>query len=148
MPLPAMSTGQRLRDGGHWLWESQRGKGGTSGGFYVGDKVLASVPDTGLVTGWLVGKAFLSARAGQPQLVGPAPATHASRAERPSPPVGHMGRGKRWATRTGGPTWRTRASIPAAGDSIGRSPMRRRSSAFLRRVIPNAPPGHVLTAAG
>ncbi len=101
VPLPTMSNGQRLRDSGHWLWESQRGKGGTSGGFYVGDKVLASVTDTGLVTGWLVGnadlndrwllEALLSARAGQPQLVGPAPASHASRAERPRPPVGHMG---------------------------------------------------------
>jgi hypothetical protein len=101
IPLVAMSNGQALREPGHWLWESQKGHGTTSGGFFMGDRVLASVTASGVVTGWLVGNAdlnerwllsaFLSARAGYPQLVAPAPATHASRAQRPSPPVGHIG---------------------------------------------------------
>ena len=101
LPLVAMSNGQAAREGSHWLWESQRGQGGTSGGFFVGDKLLASVTPTGVVTGWLVGnaainerwllEALLSARAGQPQLGQPPAAAHASRADRPTPPCGHIG---------------------------------------------------------
>jgi len=101
MPLVAMSNGQHKREAGHWLWESQAGHGGTHGGFFVGDHLLASVTPHGVVTGWLVGNAaindrwllsaFLSARAGCPELVEPPAASHASRAERPIPPVGHIG---------------------------------------------------------
>lgn len=101
VPLVAMSNGQATREAGHWLWESQAGHGGTSGGFFVGDHLLASVTPRGVVTGWLVGNAdindrwllsaFLSARTGCPELVAPVAATHASRAERPSPPLGHIG---------------------------------------------------------
>jgi hypothetical protein len=97
-PVPAFSNGQALRDPGHWLWESTTGRGGTSGGYFVGDHVLLSVSRSGAITGWLLGTAYiqdrwllealLSARAGQPQLVAP---------ERPPskesvfPPVGHIG---------------------------------------------------------
>jgi hypothetical protein len=59
------------------------------------------VTASGIITGWLLGnadlnerwllEAFLSARAGQPQLLGPRPSSHASRAERPALPVGHIG---------------------------------------------------------
>jgi hypothetical protein len=101
VPLVAMSNGQAKREAGHWLWESQVGHGGTSGSFFVGDHLLASVTARGVVTGWLVGNAdindrwlltaFLSARAGQPELVAPPTATHARHADRATPPVGHIG---------------------------------------------------------
>jgi hypothetical protein len=101
VPLVAMSNGQAKREAGHWLWESQVGHGGTSGGFFVGDHLLASLTPRGVVTGWLVGNAdindrwlltaFLSARAGRPELVPPPLATHAARAARATPPVGHIG---------------------------------------------------------
>jgi hypothetical protein len=101
VPLVAMSNGQAKREPGHWLWESQRGHGGTSSGFFVGDHCLMSVTARGVITGWLVGNAdindrwllsaFLSARAGRPELVAPPVTTHASRAERATPPVGHIG---------------------------------------------------------
>jgi hypothetical protein len=101
VPLPAFSNGQACREAEHWLWESRRGHGGTTGGFYTGDQVLASVTASGVVTGWLVGNAdiderwllsaFLSARNGQVCLSGPAPNTHQARSNRPSLPVGHIG---------------------------------------------------------
>lgn len=101
VPLVAMSSGQAKRETGHWLWESQVGHGGTRGGFFVGDHLLASISPRGVVTGWLVGNAaindrwllsaFLSARAGQPEGVPSPAASHARRADRPLPPVGHIG---------------------------------------------------------
>jgi hypothetical protein len=101
LSLPAHSNGQHVREKEHWLWESTRAVGGTSGGFYVGDTVLMSVLPDGVITGWLVGsanvddrwllEAFLTARVGQPCLVGPAPSTHAAYAERAIPPVAHVG---------------------------------------------------------
>jgi hypothetical protein len=102
VPMPAFSNGQACKEAGHWLWESTTGYGGTSGGFYQGDKLLLSVSGpAGVVSGWLLGnadiqdrwllEAFLSCRAGQPMLVGPTPSTHAAKAERPTPPVGHIG---------------------------------------------------------
>jgi hypothetical protein len=101
VPLPAFSNGQACREAGHWLWESQTGHGGTTGSFYTGDQVLASVTASGVVTGWLVGNAdiderwllsaFLSARQGQPQLTSPARDPHQSRARRVAPPSGHIG---------------------------------------------------------
>ncbi len=100
-PLVAMSNGQAKREAGHWLWESQLGHGGTNGSFFVGDHLLASVTPRGVFTGWLVGNAdindrwlltaFLSARAGQPELVAPPPAAHARRVERVPLPLGHIG---------------------------------------------------------
>lgn len=81
VPLVAMSNGQAKREPGHWLWESQVGHGGTSGGFFVGDHLMASVTPRGVVTGWVVGNAdindrwlltaLLSARAGCPELLPP-----------------------------------------------------------------------------
>ena len=101
VPIHAFSNSQGLKEAAHGLWESQRGHGGTAGGFFSGDKVLMSVTASEVITGWLVGngdinerwllEAFLSARSGQPQLVGPAPSPHASRVERATPPVGHIG---------------------------------------------------------
>lgn len=100
-PLPAFSLGQAQRERGHWLWESTLGHGGTAGGWYYGDKLLAIVSPSGAITGWITGsahlndrwllEALLSARAGRPQLQGPAPNTHASHAERPVPPASHIG---------------------------------------------------------
>ena len=99
--LPAHSNAQHMRQNGHWLWESTMGLGGTSGRFYMGDTVLMSVFPQGAITGWLVGsgnvddrwllEAFLSARSGPAQLVGPAPSTHAAYAERAKPPIAHIG---------------------------------------------------------
>ena len=101
VPLQAMSNGQACREAGHWLWESQTGYGGTSGGFYRGDQVLASVTASGVVTGWLVGNAaiderwllsaFLSARTGQAQLTGPGRSPHQARKRSVAPPSGHIG---------------------------------------------------------
>jgi len=101
VPLPAFSNGQACREQSHWLWESRTGHGGTSGGFYTGDQVLASVTPSGVVTGWLVGNAdiderwlmsaFLSARQGQPRLSAPARDAHQSRSRCLPPPVGHIG---------------------------------------------------------
>jgi hypothetical protein len=75
--------------------------GGTTGGFYTGDQVLASVTGNGVVTGWLVGNAdvderwllsvFLSARQGQPQVSGPGRDPHQARSRALPPPVGHIG---------------------------------------------------------
>jgi hypothetical protein len=101
VPLPAFSNGQACREAGHWLWESRAGHGGTSGGFYTGDQVLASVSPSGVVTGWLVGNAdlderwllsaFLSARCGQACLSGPARDPHQARSRSLPPPPGHVG---------------------------------------------------------
>ena len=99
--LPAHSNAQHMRENGHWLWESTMAIGGTNGRFYMGDTLLMSVLPQGAITGWLIGsgnvddrwllEAFLSARSGQPQLVGPAPSTHAAYAERAKPPLAHVG---------------------------------------------------------
>jgi hypothetical protein len=94
-PVPAYSAGQALRETGHWLWESQRGHGGTHGGWFIGDRLLASVTEYGVVTGWVLGianinerwllEALLSARAGQAALVGPPPDTKHSRGDLTAP---------------------------------------------------------------
>src|SRR5260221_6320658 len=101
VPLPAFSNGQACREAGHWLWESRTGHGGTSGGFYTGDQVLASVTPAGVITGWLLGNAdiderwllsvFLSARAGAPCLSGPQRDPHQVRSRSLAPPPGHIG---------------------------------------------------------
>jgi hypothetical protein len=101
VPLPAFSNGQACRESGHWLWESRTGHGGTQGGFYSGDQVLASVTATGVVTGWLVANAdiderwlvavFLSARQGSPTLSGPGRDPHQARSRCLAPPLGHIG---------------------------------------------------------
>ena len=62
VPLAAFSNGQACRESGHWLWESRTGHGGTHGGFYIGDQVLASVTASGVVTGWLVANADIDER--------------------------------------------------------------------------------------
>lgn len=100
-PLPAFSNGQACRDKSHWLFESTVGRGGTSGGFFWGDHLLAVVTPHGAVTGWLLGSAYiqdrwlmeglLSARAGHPQLAGPPADTHTVRRVRPTPPIGFIG---------------------------------------------------------
>jgi hypothetical protein len=47
VPMHAFSNSQGLKENGHGLWESQRGPGGTQGGFFTGDKVLMSVTASG-----------------------------------------------------------------------------------------------------
>jgi hypothetical protein len=42
VPLPACSLSQAQNWGGHWLWWSSRGYGGTRGGWYWGEQVLMS----------------------------------------------------------------------------------------------------------
>ena len=100
-PLPAFSNGQALREAGHWLFESTRGRGGTAGGFFHGDHLLAAVLPSGAVTGWMLATAYIqdrwllealvSTRAGRPQLCGPDPDTHTIRQIRPTPPLGFTG---------------------------------------------------------
>jgi hypothetical protein len=82
-PLPAYSLGQAHSRGGHSLWWSTKGHGGTQGGWYIGDALLLACTPQGAITGWLVCpanaddrwnlQAFLSQRAGQMHLAGPAP---------------------------------------------------------------------------
>jgi len=97
-PLPAMSNSQALNRSGHWLWESTTGHGGTSGGFFTGDHVLAVVSATGAVTGWMLANAdiqdrwllelVLSSRAGRSQLALP---EHHPKKGTLSLPAGHLG---------------------------------------------------------
>lgn len=80
LPLPAFSLGQAEREKCHWLWTSTLGRG-QYGEWFWGDRLLASLSRSGAVTGWLLGSAqvndrwlmqmFLSARAGQAELVTP-----------------------------------------------------------------------------
>ena len=102
LPLPAYTLGQALRESHHWLNESTLGTGGNQQGWYWGDKWLVAVAPSGAITGWLVGTAqmndrwllegLLTARAGQPQLVGPGPNPHESRRHRAQVPrAGHLG---------------------------------------------------------
>ncbi len=100
-PLPAFSNAQAVKDQRHWLWESTLGRGGNRGGFFYGDHLLVAAHQRGAVTGWMVAtasiqdrwlmEALVSARAAQPQLRGPAHRPRASRAQRVTPPVGHVG---------------------------------------------------------
>jgi hypothetical protein len=99
LPLVAFSGGQALRQREHRLWQSTVGRG--AGSWFWGDHLLAAVSRNEVVTGWLLGtaaindrwllEAFVSARAGQPQLVEPARETPAARAEQTPPPVGAIG---------------------------------------------------------
>jgi hypothetical protein len=99
LPLPAGSSGQYSREKGHWLWNSQIGKGPHA--WLWGDRWLVSVTPTGAITGWLVGSAdindrwlmegFLSARCGQPQLLQPPHNPRLPRRLVATPPVGFMG---------------------------------------------------------
>ena len=97
VPVPAYSNGQALREKAHWLTTATRGKGGY--GWFHGYHLLASVSQDGLITGWLLGaahindrwllEAFLSARRGRPQLVGPAITPGCGSVA--TPPVAHIG---------------------------------------------------------
>jgi|SRR5688572_2522166 hypothetical protein len=97
--LPAGSLGQRQREKGHWLWESDIGK--APHGYFWGDRWLASVTQVGAISGWLVGtaslndrwlmEAFVSTRAGQPQLVEPPRRTKDARSQHTPPPTGFIG---------------------------------------------------------
>lgn len=112
-PIPAFSNGQALHEKTHWLWESTKGRGGTTGGFFVGDHLLAVVARSGAVTGWLLGsanvqdrwllEALLSARAGKRQIVGPPPNPKRPRSGRPTPPIEHIGPAQAAGDRTGLP---------------------------------------------
>jgi len=101
LPLPAGTLGQYQRDHGHWLWESTIGRGPQ--GWFWGDHLLAAIRPCGVVSGWLVGaahindrwllEAFLSTRAGYPQLMGPPPRPRAGHKAQITPPVGFIGAG-------------------------------------------------------
>jgi len=98
--VPAFSNGQALRENGHWLWESQKGHGGTHGGFFYGDRLLACVTQAGVITGWLLAsanvnerwvlQAFLSARAGLVAVYAPPPDPK-SKESASVPPVERIG---------------------------------------------------------
>jgi hypothetical protein len=100
-PLPAFSNSQALRDKAHWLFESTKGHGGTSGGFFYGDHLLVSGLPSGAVTGWLLATAYiqdrwllealLSGRAGQFELHQPPPNLHEVKRRRPVLPIGFIG---------------------------------------------------------
>lgn len=99
LPLVAFSGGQANREKGHWLWESSVGRG--AGDWFWGDHLLAAVSSDEVVTGWLLGtaaindrwllEAFVSARAGQPQLVEPPRRIKDARADYTAPPLGRIG---------------------------------------------------------
>ena len=99
LPLVAFSNGQALRQREHRLWQSTVGRG--AGSWFWGDHLLAAVSRNEVVSGWLLGtasindrwlmEAFVSARAGQPQLVEPPRQSAAARAEHTPPPVGAIG---------------------------------------------------------
>jgi hypothetical protein len=101
LPLPAYSCGQALRENGHWLWESKEGHGGTNGGWFFGNRLLASVTEQGVLTGWLLAtanvserfilQALLSARAGCPTLDAPGPDAHHKQTDYLLPPVERIG---------------------------------------------------------
>lgn len=101
LPVPAYSCGQAEREHTHWLWESKRGHGGTSGGWFFGNRLLSSVTPQGAVTGWLLStanvserfvlQAFLSARAGCPTLDSPGPTAHDKHPRRLVAPVERIG---------------------------------------------------------
>ena len=99
LPLVAFSAGQANREKGHWLWESSVGRG--AGNWFWGDHLLTAVSRDEVVTGWLLGtaaindrwllEAFVSARAGQPQLLEPPRRTRDARADYTPPPSGRIG---------------------------------------------------------
>jgi len=141
-PLPAYSNGQALKENGHGLWQSMRGHGGTSGGWYTGDKLLLAVTPQGVATGWVVGaaniqdrwllEALLSQRAGCPQLTGPAPSPHASRAERACPPLGFIGS---W------PTAGSQPSVPYLADrGFNSRRWRQHWQAYYHATVLSVPP--------
>lgn len=99
LPLPAASLGQYRRERGHWLFTARIGRGPS--GWFWGDRWLVSVTPNGILTGWLVGaadindrwlmEAFVSCRAGEPQLVQPPRRTKDAKSQSTPPPVGFIG---------------------------------------------------------
>jgi hypothetical protein len=99
LPLPAGTTGQYSREKGHWLWTSRIGKG--AGAWFWGDHWLVSVTPRGIIMGWLLGsadindrwlmEAFISCRAGKPQLVQPPRRSKDAKKQYTPPPVGFIG---------------------------------------------------------
>lgn len=97
LPLPACTVGQADRSRRHWLWDSGWGRGGNSGKWVFGHRLLGCIRSDGMVTGWLVGsasindrwllEAFLTGRSGLEQLTGPLPDKRVSRAQRATLPV-------------------------------------------------------------
>lgn len=79
-PLPHCSLAQAASHNRHWL-SGHLGRGGNNGGWFFGEQLLASISQSGAVTGWLVGQAqiddrwmleaFLSTRHSHMQLIGP-----------------------------------------------------------------------------
>jgi hypothetical protein len=99
LPLPAGSLGQYSREPGHWLFTARIGRGPS--GWFWGDRWLVSVTPSGIMTGGLIGaadindrwlmEAFVSCRAGKPQLVQPPRRTKDAKSQYTPPPVGFIG---------------------------------------------------------
>lgn len=99
LPIPAGTLGQYSRDLGHWLWESTIGYG--QGRLFWGDRLLGAVRPSGVISGWLLAaadindrwimEAFVSARQGKPQLVGPPHRKRDGKKAKVLPPVGLIG---------------------------------------------------------
>jgi hypothetical protein len=96
VPLPACSRAQASQ-ARHWLYWSRTGRGGTHGGWFFGEQLLMAVTSKGVITGWLLGdartddrwllQAFLSQRAGKPELLAPARRPRNGQARQLHPPV-------------------------------------------------------------
>lgn len=100
LELPAYSSGQANRQRHHWLNTAGLGWG-AYGRWYWGHTLLASISQSGVVTGWLIGSAtfddrwllegFLSSRSGSPQLREPERRRKAGWSNATPPPVGYLG---------------------------------------------------------
>lgn len=100
LPLPACSVAQAATGKSHWLWWSQWGRGGNEGGWVFGEQLLMAVTQQGAITGWLLGpaqtddrwlmQAFVSARAGDMQLVAPDKRPQNGHARSLLPPAGQV----------------------------------------------------------
>ena len=122
---------QALRENGHWLWASKAGHGGANGGWFFGNRLLASVTEQGVLSGWLLAtangserfvlQALLSARAGCPSLDAPDPDAHHTHTICCRPSNG-LTRFRRLALTPVGLIWPMAASIPNAGLTTGTAP--------------------------
>lgn len=93
LPIPAASLAEYTRGKGHWLFDSSIAKGAM--GWFFGDRLLLSASNQGVISGWLLAaanindrwllEAFLSSRAGCPQLQEP-PRSSSHQAFKQSPP--------------------------------------------------------------
>ena len=79
-PLPHCSLGQAISHDRHWL-SGKKGRGGNHGGWFFGEQLLLCATESGIITGWLAGRAniddrwmmeaFVSSRQGRMRLIEP-----------------------------------------------------------------------------